>query len=105
MVSNRLLASQGNNNPGEILQYYLDWNDVIVFGSHTATTSVIAPCDGMVFFDFSPTGEHPDDNWSSFELNGQKKSVGWHICSFEVVKGTVITCDWSYCAFVPYKKR
>ena len=78
---------------------------MIVFGSHTATTSIIAPCDGVIFLDFSPVGELPDDNWGGFELNGQKKSVGWHISSFEVIKGTVITCNWSYNAFVPYKER
>ena len=86
------------------MSYYLDWNNVKIFGGNS---SFVAPCDGVVYMDFNSNGTG-DGGWTRFSINGHAKATGGHVFPIEVVKGTNVSLNydyWSYCTFVPYKKR
>lgn len=85
------------------MSYYLDWNNVIIFGGNS---SFVAPCDGVVYMDFNSNGTG-DVGWTRFLINGHAKAAGGHVFPIEVAEGTNISLNydyWSYCTFVPYKK-
>ena len=100
----------GNNNSNDnVLSYYIDWNNAIVFGAAVGQMAFTTPCDGIIFFDFDVNGRKDGGAWSQIKINGKAVASGGHVFSSEVIKGTTIdmngTDPWGYCTFVPFKKR